>query len=111
MKTYCLALDLKDNPELIAQYRHYHQPDQFWPDLASHIRSAGVINEQIFLLGTRMVMVLSTTDDFAFERQAVLNRANPRMQEWERLMDRFQKRLPEAKDGEKWVRMEKIFEI
>ncbi len=62
MKTYCLALDLKDDPKLIAEYKRYHRPDQFWPDLITHIRSTGVISEQIFLLGTRMVMVLLTTD-------------------------------------------------
>ena len=56
-------------------------------------------------------MVLETTDDFTFERKAAIDAANPRMREWELLMDRFQQRLPQATPGEKWVLMEKIFEI
>ena len=111
MKTWCLALDLNDDPALIAEYRRWHQPDQIWPEVTANIRDTGIVSERIFLLGTRMVMVLETTDDFTFERKAAIDAANRRMREWELLMDRFQQRLPQAGPGEKWVLMEKIFEI
>lgn len=29
MKTYCFALDLKDEPKLINEYKAYHE--QIWP--------------------------------------------------------------------------------
>ena len=58
-----------------------------------------------------MVMVLETTDDFSFEAKAASDQKNPKMQEWERLMWKYQKALPQAGPGEKWVRMEKIFEV
>ena len=32
MKRYCLALDLKDDPALIAEYKRYHEAG--WPDEA-----------------------------------------------------------------------------
>jgi L-rhamnose mutarotase len=111
VKTWCLALDLKDDPALIAEYRRWHEPDRIWPEVTAAIRSTGVLSERIYLLGTRMVMVLETTNDFTFERKAAIDRANSRMREWEVLMDRFQQRLPQAAPGEKWVLMEKIFEI
>lgn len=111
MKIWCLALDLKDDPKLIAEYRRWHQQDHIWPEVTANIHSSGILSEQIFLLGTRMVMVLQTTDDFTLERKAEIDRSNPRMQEWEKLMDQFQQRLPQAKAGEKWAPMEKIFEI
>jgi L-rhamnose mutarotase len=110
MKTYCLALDLKDDPALIEEYRRYHQPNVIWPEVIESIRAAGILNEQIFLLGTRMVMVLQTDEDFSFEQKAALDKANPRMQAWEHLMWRFQQPVPQARSGEKWVLMEKIFE-
>jgi L-rhamnose mutarotase len=110
MKTYCLALDLKDDPALIQEYRRYHQPDVIWPEVMESIRAHGVLSEHIFLLGTRMVMVLQTTDNFSLEKKAAIDKENPAMQAWEELMWRFQQPVPGARTGEKWVLMEKIFE-
>jgi L-rhamnose mutarotase len=56
-------------------------------------------------------MILYTTDDFSFEAKAAADRANPKMQDWEALMWKFQKPLPQARPGEKWILMEKIFEV
>lgn len=110
MKTYCLALDLKDDPELIREYKRYHQPEHIWPEVVDSIRKHGVLSEEIFLLGTRMVMVLHTTDDFSFEAKASADRSDPKLRAWEDLMWRFQQAAPQAKPGEKWALMEKIFE-
>jgi L-rhamnose mutarotase len=62
------------------------------------------------MLGTRMVMVLRTTDDFSLEQKLAVDRANVKMQRWEDLMSKFQKTVPWAKPGEKWALMERIFE-
>ena len=110
MKTYCLTLDLHDDPELIAEYRRYHQPDVIWPEVTESLREQGVLRSQIYLLGTRMMMVLTTTDDFSFAAKDAADRTNPRVQEWEELMWKFQKPLPQARLGEKWLLMERIFE-
>jgi len=110
MKTYCLALDLKDDPGLIAEYKRYHQPDVIWPEVLESIRATGVLSEQIFMLGTRMVMVLQTTDDFSFEAKAAQDQANSTLRTWEELMWHFQQPVPQARPGEKWMLMEKIFE-
>jgi len=110
MKTYCLALDLKDDPTLIAEYKRYHQPDFIWPEVLESIRANGVLSEQIFLLGTRLVMVLQTTDEFCFEAKSLQDQTSPTMRSWEELMWRFQQPVPQARPGEKWVLMEKIFE-
>lgn len=110
MKTYCLALDLKDDANLIEEYKRYHRPEAIWPEVLNMIRANGVLRERIFLLGTRMVMVLDTTDDFSFETKAAQESANPTMRAWEELMWRYQQPTPHAGPGEKWVLMEKIFE-
>ena len=111
MKTYCLALDLQDNPELIAEYKRYHEPGTIWPEVVKAIMSNGVLSEELYLLGTRMVMILQTTDDFSLEKKSAADLANPKMQEWEKLMWKFQKPLPQARPNEKWMQMEKIFEV
>ncbi len=111
MKTYCLALDLKDDPALIEEYKRYHRPGHIWPEVVENIKQQGVLSQQIFLLGTRMVMILCTGDDFSLEAKVHLDRDNSKMRQWEDLMDRFQQVLPQAAPGEKWVCMEKIFDI
>ena len=109
MKTYCLALDLHDDPDLIEQYKWYHRRENIWPEVVGNILSQGILSEAIYLAGTRLVMILQTTDEFSFGAKAASDQANPKMQEWEALMWKYQKPLPGARPGEKWVLMEEIF--
>jgi L-rhamnose mutarotase len=111
VKTYCLSLDLQNDPDLITEYKKFHEPGTIWPEVVENIKSQGILSEQIFLIGSRMVMVLETTDDFSFEARAAADQANPKIREWEDLMWKYQKALPQARSGEKWVLMEKIFEV
>jgi len=111
MKTYCFALDLHDDPALIAEYRRHHEPEQIWPGVLRQIRSGGVLSEEIYLIGNRLVMILQTTDDFLLDEKMAADSLNPEMREWERLMWKYQRPLPQAGPAEKWMRMEKIFEV
>jgi L-rhamnose mutarotase len=111
MKTYYLTLDLHDDPGLIEDYKRYHQPENIWPEVVDSILGEGVLSEEIYLAGTRMVMILHTTDGFSFSAKATSEGANTKMQEWEALMWKYQQPVPGARSGEKWVPMEKIFEI
>ena len=40
-----------------------------------------------------------------------MDQENPKVQEWELLMDRYQKRLPGTPPGGKWILMDKIFDL
>jgi L-rhamnose mutarotase len=108
-KRYCLTLDLKDDPELIAEYKHYHE--KIWPEITQSIKSAGIEDMEIYLLGTRMFMVMEVSEQFSFEGKTKADRENPKAREWEELMWRFQKPLANAKPGEKWLLMEQIFKL
>ena len=109
MKRYCLTLDLKDDPALIAEYEAFHRA--VWPDILESIRSAGITAMEIYRFGNRLFMIMETTDGFSFEQKAAMDAANPKVQEWEELMWRFQQPLPDAQAGEKWMVMERIFEL
>ena len=109
MKKYCLALDLKDDPKLIAEYEAYHQ--EVWPEIIASIKNAGVIDMQIFRCGHRLFMIMEVDDQFSFAQKAAMDAANPKVQEWENLMWNFQQPLPFAKPGEKWVLMDQIFQL
>lgn len=108
-RRFCLTLDLKDDPGLIVEYKRYHR--QVWPEITQSIKDSGIEDMEIYLLGTRMFMVMEVNDNFSFEAKGKADRDNPKVQEWEKLMWCFQRPLPQAKPGEKWLLMERIFKL
>jgi len=109
MKKYCLALDLKDDPKLIAEYEDYHK--NVWPEIIESIKGSGIEVLDIYRTGNRMFMIIEADDNFSFEKKTAMDANNPKVQEWENLMWKFQQALPGAKRGEKWILMDKIFEL
>ena len=108
-RRYCFAVDLKDDPEAIAAYRKHHE--RIWPEVTRSIKDAGVADLEIYLAGNRLFMILEAGASFSPEGKAEADLANPKVQEWERLMGKLQQPLPEAKPGEKWRLMERIFKL
>jgi len=108
-RRYCLTLDLKDDPRLIAEYKHYHE--KIWPEITRSIKASGIEDMEIYLLGTRMFMIMEVNESFSFEAKGKADQHNPKVREWEALMGTFQKLLPQAKPGEKWLLMERVFKL
>ena len=108
-KRYCLALDLKNDPRLIAEYKRYHE--KIWPEITASIKDAGIEDMEIYLHGTRMFMVMEVNEQFSFQKKAKADRENPKVREWEELMWRFQEPLPDAQPGEKWMLMQQILKL
>lgn len=107
---YCLALDLKDDAELIARYEEFHR--KVWPDVIRHIREQGVSSMEIYRLGARLFMVMETDDAvYDAERMAEAAQSNAVIQEWEALMWKFQAPTPWTPAGQKWVLMDRIFDL
>lgn len=109
MKKYCLALDLKDDQRLIAEYEEWHR--KIWPEVKESIFEAGIEQMEIYRVGNRLMMIMETSDDFSFAAKRDADDQNPKVQEWEQLMWQYQQALPWANPGEKWMLMDKIFEI
>ncbi|MBN8652796.1 MAG: L-rhamnose mutarotase [Cytophagales bacterium] len=106
---YCLALDLKNDPTLIAEYETYHK--KVWPEVEASIKNSGILSMQIYRTGNRMFMIMETNESFSFDAKTRADAANNKVQEWETLMWKYQQALPGAQPGEKWKLMEKIFEL
>ena len=109
MKKFCLALDLVDDPKLIAEYEHWHQ--SVWPGIIQRIRASGIDELQIYRFGNRLVMLIEAADSFKFEEKARMDADDPMVQEWEALMWKYQQPVPGAAPGEKWIIMNKIFDL
>ncbi len=111
MKRYCLALDLIDDPLLIAEYEHWHKAENGWPEVKKGIIDAGVALMEIYRTGNRLFMIMETEDGFSFAHKAKMDETNARVADWEQLMWKFQQPLAWAKEGEKWIVMDKIFSL
>jgi L-rhamnose mutarotase len=108
MKQYCLALDLKDDRKMIAEYEQHHRTIS--AEILASIKDSGVERMELFRAGNRMFMIMEVRDGFSFEEKDKMDRGNPAVQRWENLMWKYQQALPFAKPGEKWVLMKKIFD-
>jgi L-rhamnose mutarotase len=106
---WCFALDLKSDPALIAEYCRLHE--RIWPEVAGSIRGSGIVAMEIWRTGNRLFMVMETDARFDPAAKALSDAANAKVQEWEALMWRFQLPVPWADPGQKWVPMERIFEL
>lgn len=109
MKRYCLALDLVNDPALIAEYEVYHQ--NIWPEIKDSITGAGITGMEIYRFGNRLFMIMETDASFSFDHKGAMDAANLKVQEWEQLMWKYQQAIPGAKPGEKWVLMDRIFKL
>src|SRR6185436_6682895 len=109
MKRYCLTLDLKNDPTSINAYKEHHKA--VWPEITQSIKDSGIYSMEIYLQTNRLFMIMETKDSFSFYAKSVQDAANPKVQEWEALMWKYQQALPTAAPGEKWMLMEKIFQL
>lgn len=111
MTRHCFALDLVDDPTLIAEYEHWHKSENSWPEIKKSILDAGITQMEIYRIGNRLFMIMETDDSYDSERKSNMDKLNPKVQEWESLMWKFQQPLPWAKEGEKWIKMDNIFKL
>ncbi len=109
MKRYCLTLDLAEDEFLIAEYEKHHL--QIWPEIQKSILESGIVSMEIYRVSNRLFMIMESSDEFSFDKKAQMDADNPKVQEWENLMWKYQKALPFAKPGEKWILMNKIFDL
>lgn len=108
-RRYCLTLDLINDAQLIAEYEDMHR--KVWPEIIESITSSGIENMQIYRTGNRLCMIMEVNDAFSFAEKANMDATNDKVQEWETLMWNYQQAVPGAKPGEKWIMMDKIFEL
>ena len=109
VKRYCQTMDLKDNPELIAEYVKRHSEAEAWPEIRAGIREVGILEMEIYILGTRLFMIVETPLDFDWETAMARLATLPRQAEWEAYMFIFQQADATATSAVKWQLMHRIF--
>lgn len=109
VKRYCQTLDLKDDPALIEEYRRRHSEGEAWSEILFGIREVGILEMEIYILGTRLFMIVEAPIDFDWDSAMARLSGLPRQQEWEDYMSEFQKAAPGSSSNEKWRMMERMF--
>lgn len=111
IKRFCQTLDLRDNPRLIAEYRRRHQEDSVWSEIIKGIREVGILEMEIYILGTRLFMIVDAPEDFDWNSAMARLATLPRQAEWENYMSEFQLAEPGQSSDEKWQMMERMFHL
>lgn len=109
VKRYCQTLDLRDNQTLIKEYRRLHSREAIWPEIVAGIREVGILEMEIYILGTRLFMIVETPLDFDWEESMSRLAALPRQQEWEDHVRLYQMAGLGAASSQKWKLMERMF--
>ncbi len=110
-KRYCKTLSLKDDAQLIEDYKKVHAPGAAWPEITQGMREVGILDMEIYIYGTRLFMIMDTVADFDHDKAMAELAGKPRQSEWEAYVSRFQQTSAEATADEKWQLMERIFKM
>ncbi len=110
-KRYCKTLTLEDDPQLIEDYKKVHAPGACWPEITQGMIEVGILDMEIYIVGSRLFMIMDTEPDFDHESAMKELASKPRQSEWEAYVSRFQRTSAEASADEKWQLIERIFKL
>ncbi len=111
VKRYCRMLDLKDDAELIRKYRYYHSEEGIWKEVIEGIRSAGILEMEIYIAGNRLFMIVETPQDFNWDEAMERLSNMPEQKKWEQFVSAFQNAGDKSDTPEKWVMMDRMFHL
>jgi L-rhamnose mutarotase len=110
-KRFCKILELKDNKELIEEYKKVHSKGSAWPEISQGMREVGIIDMEIYINKTTLFMIMDTIPDFDHDKAMNELAKKPRQSEWEAYVSKFQKTSADASADEKWKVMERIYKF
>lgn len=110
-KRFCKTLTLHDDPQLIEEYIKAHARGVVWPEITRGMLEVGILDMEIYLVGTRLFMIMDTVPDFNHEKAMTDLASKPRHSEWEAYVSRFQRTSADASADEKWQGVERIYKL
>jgi L-rhamnose mutarotase len=104
-------MELCNDPILIEAYKEAHAKGAAWPEITQGMKDVGIIDMEIYLIGTKLFMIMDTVDDFDHDKAMTELATKPRQSEWEAHMSQFQDSSAEATADQKWQLMERIYKM
>lgn len=100
-----LAANLVKEPKLQQEYLNYHAT-QFkkWPQVSKGFCNANFQQLLVFKNGRQLMLVISIPKGESLDKlNPKTTENNPRVNEWNKLMKKYQEGIPGTKPGEVWV--------
>ncbi len=110
-KRFCKTLQLKDDKDLIDEYKRAHAKGAAWPEITQGMKDVGIIDMEIYIDNTTLFMIMDTVPDFDHDKAMEILAKKPRQAEWEKYVSKFQKTSKNASANEKWKLMERIYKL
>ena len=110
-KRYCKTMELHNDPLLIEAYKKAHAKGAAWPEITQGMKEVGIIDMEIYLLGTKLFMIMDATAGFNHDKAMAELALKPRQSEWEAHMSQFQDSSAEATADQKWQLMDRIYKM
>ena len=110
-KRYCKTLKLKNDSQLIEEYKKVHAPGAVWPEITQGMKEVGILDMEIYLFDHTLFMIMDTVLDFDHEKDMATLAKKPRQSEWEAFVSKFQQSNAADSADEKWQLMERIYKL
>ncbi len=110
-KRFCKSLELRNDPKLINDYKKAHAKGEVWPEILLGMKEVGILDMEIYLIGTRLFMIMDTVPNFDHDKAMAELAKKPLQSEWEAHMSKFQNTSAEASADEKWQLIERIYKF
>jgi len=111
VKRYCQSLELKNDQDLIKEYKFWHKTENRWPEIPLGIKEVGILEMELYLYENKLFMIVETPLDFNWEDAFRKLENLDRQAEWEDFMEKFQITDPGKSSAGKWHLMERIFSL
>jgi L-rhamnose mutarotase len=100
-----LSASLVNDPKLQQEYLNYHATQfQKWPEVSNGFCNANFQQLLVFKNGRQLMLIISIPKGESLDKlNPKTTENNPRVDEWNKLMKKYQEGLPGTKPGEVWV--------
>ena len=107
MKRFAMTVLLKDDPEVIRRYDEYHANP--WPEVRMGLVRCGVRRLFIYRRRRHLFLFMETAGNFSLERDMPKYMDDPKVREWDEIMQNLQEPVEGAPRGSTWIEMKEVF--
>lgn len=100
-----LSANLVKDPKLQQEYLNYHATQfQKWPEVSQGFCNAGFQQLLVFKTGRQLMLVISIPKGESLDKlNPLTTKNNPRVNDWNNMMKKYQEGIEGTKKGEVWV--------
>ena len=105
-----LTANLVADPKLQQEYLDYHKTQfEKWPEVSKGFCNAQFQQLLVFKNGRQLMLVISIPKGKTLdELNPLTTKNNPRVDEWNKIMSKYQEGIPGTKKGETWVFLKEV---